>query len=217
MSQSRNGQSLSDGNRPKSRGTYTGERLKSLRPETHREVVRLLAEPREHVSYREICRRCHVTDDTVKAVEQREAIPTATRKQELLSKALRIANKAADRVEDQIDSANITQAAVAFGVTADKINLLSGDPSIHIQHSIQHPDGNANRLYDRLNELAVRLSQPRTIEADAVQPLGALPAFQNGETFLILALRTVRAPKRKPEKAREAFGQFRTADVRKSA
>jgi hypothetical protein len=35
--------------------------------------------------------------------------------------------------------------------------------------------------------------------------------------FWIRALRTVRAPKRKPEKAREAFGQFRTAEVRKSA
>src|SRR5438132_4031283 len=80
--QSRNCLSLSDGKRPKSRGNYTGERLKSLRPETHREVVRLLAEPREHVSYREICRRCHVTDDTVKAVEQRESVSIAARKQE---------------------------------------------------------------------------------------------------------------------------------------
>ena len=109
MSQSRNGQSLSDGNRPKGRGTYTGERLKQLRPEVYREVVQLLAEPREHVSIREICRRCHVTDDTVKAIEQREAAPIAARKQELLSKALRIANKAADRIEDQIDTANITK------------------------------------------------------------------------------------------------------------
>jgi hypothetical protein len=36
----------------KPRGNYTGERLKVLRPETYRRVVRLLAEPREHVSYR---------------------------------------------------------------------------------------------------------------------------------------------------------------------
>jgi hypothetical protein len=33
-----------------------------------------------------------------------------------LDKAMRIASKAADRVEDQIDAANITQATVAFGL-----------------------------------------------------------------------------------------------------
>jgi hypothetical protein len=87
---------------------------------------------------------------------------------------MRIANKAADRIEDQIDSANITQATVAFGVTVDKINLLSGDPTIHIQHSIEHPDGNPNWLYDRLNDMAARLAQPRTIEVAAGQP----PAVQ---------------------------------------
>jgi tRNA(Met) C34 N-acetyltransferase TmcA len=87
--QSRNCLSLSDGDRPKPRGNYTGERLKLLRPETYRRVVELLAEPREHVSYREICRRCHVTDDTVKAVEQPEAVSIAARKQELMMQAAR--------------------------------------------------------------------------------------------------------------------------------
>jgi len=83
MTQS-NGQPLSqpDGGKPK--GNYTGERLKALRPETYRKVVELLAEPGEHVSYREICRQCHVTDDTVKAVERREAISIATRKEALM-------------------------------------------------------------------------------------------------------------------------------------
>ena len=70
-----NGLPLSQRDRPKPKGNYTGERVKVLRPETYRRVVRLLAEPREFVSNREICRRCHVTDDTVKAIEQREAIP----------------------------------------------------------------------------------------------------------------------------------------------
>src|SRR5207244_10967981 len=112
MTQS-NGQPLSqpDGGKPK--GNYTGERLKALRPETYRRVVQLLAEPREHVSYREICRQCHVTDDTVKAIEQREAIPIAARKQALMEQAARIAKLAADRVEDQIDSATLPQAVVA--------------------------------------------------------------------------------------------------------
>jgi hypothetical protein len=67
-------------------------------------------------------------------------------------------------------------------VVTDKINFLSGDPSIHIQHSIQHPDGNANWLYDRLNDMAARLTRSRTIEAAAVQPLTAQPALPNGAT-----------------------------------
>lgn len=41
----------------KRKGNYTGERLKTLRPATYRRVVELLAEPREHVSIREICRQ----------------------------------------------------------------------------------------------------------------------------------------------------------------
>ncbi len=46
-----------------------------------------------------------MTDDTVKAVEQREAVPIAARKQELMVQAARIAKRAADRVEDEIDNA----------------------------------------------------------------------------------------------------------------
>jgi hypothetical protein len=40
---------------------------------------------------------------------------------------MRIASKAADRVEDQIDGANITQATVAFGVATEKAMLLMGE------------------------------------------------------------------------------------------
>jgi hypothetical protein len=39
----------SNGDCPKRKGNYTGERLKLLRPDTYRRIVRLLAEPREFV------------------------------------------------------------------------------------------------------------------------------------------------------------------------
>src|SRR4030095_14387558 len=116
---------------PRKRGNYTGERLKTLRPEIYRRVVELLAEPREHVSISEICRRCHVTDDTVKAVEKREAIPIAARKKALMVQAARIAKLAYDRVEDQIESAPLPQAVVTAGVFTDKLQLLSGDATAH--------------------------------------------------------------------------------------
>src|SRR5260370_13283921 len=136
--QSSNGQPLSQPHRAKPKGNYTGERLKVLRPEIYRRVVRLLAEPRQYVSYREICRQCHVTDDTVKAVEQREAIPIATRKQALMEQAARIARLAADRVEEQIDSATLPQAVVTMGVMTDKVLALSADPALIIRHEHQY-------------------------------------------------------------------------------
>ena len=117
----------------KQKGNYTGQRLKALRPQIYRRVVELLAEPREHISIREICRQCHVTDDTVKAVEKREAIPIAARKQELAVQAARIAKLAYDRVEDQIGTAPLPQAVVTAGVFTDKFQLLSGDATARLQ------------------------------------------------------------------------------------
>jgi hypothetical protein len=102
----------------KPKGRFTDERLKALRPDVYRRVVDLLAEPREQVPYDHICRLLHVSEHTVKAIERSQSIPIAERKQRLLAKALRIADKAADRIEDQIDTANITQATIAFGITS---------------------------------------------------------------------------------------------------
>jgi hypothetical protein len=130
----RNGESLSPPDQPRKKGNYTGERLKMLRPEIYRRVVELLAEPREHVSIREICRQCHVTDDTVRAVEKREAIPIAARKQALMVQAARIAKLAYDRVEDQIDTAPLPQAVVTAGVFTDKLQLLSGDATARLEN-----------------------------------------------------------------------------------
>jgi len=153
MSQLESGR-LPDQGKPK--GNYTGERLKQLRPETYRRVVQLLAEPREHVSIREICRQCHVTDDTVKAIELREAVPIAARKQALMLQAARIAKLAADRVEDQIDTAPLPQAVVTFGVMTDKIALLSNETSqLQLTHTIEP----SQRLWERLNDLAATITR----------------------------------------------------------
>src|SRR5262249_26923793 len=122
-----NGESLSQPEPSKPKAKYTDERLLRERPLIYNRVVRLLAEPREHVSIREICRQCHVTDDTVKAVEKREAVPIAARKEALMIQAARIAKLAYDRVEDQIDTAPLPQAVVTAGVFTDKFQLLSGD------------------------------------------------------------------------------------------
>ena len=95
--------------------------------------MELLAEPRAQVPYDHICRLLQVSERTVKAIEKAESASIAERKERLLAKALRIADKAADRIEDQIDSANITQAVVAFGVATEKAQLVSGDVTTRIE------------------------------------------------------------------------------------
>src|SRR5438552_8395519 len=176
-----NGESLSTPNQPRKKGNYTGERLKMLRPEIYLRVVELLAEPREHVSYREICRRCHVTDDTVKAVEKREAIPIAARKQALMVQAARIAKLAYDRVEDQIDSAPLPQAVVTAGVFTDKLQLLSGDVTSRLLSVNVHAD--AVDLVAQFNKLhdAIR-AKAKAIEAQSEETEGKTGLPSSKET-----------------------------------
>ena len=127
MIQLRNGQAQSEREQSKPRGRFTGQRLKTLRPDIYRRAVELLAEPREQVPYDHICRLLRVSEHTLKAIEASESLSIAERKEKLLAKAWRLANKAIDRVEDQIDGANIAQATIAFGVATEKMMLLLGE------------------------------------------------------------------------------------------
>jgi hypothetical protein len=195
-----NGQSLSLPNPPTKKGNYTGERLKMLRPEIYRRVVELLAEPREHVSIREICRQCHVTDDTVRAVEKREAVPIAARKQALMVQAARIAKLAYDRVEDQIDTAPLPQAVVTAGVFTDKFQLLSGDATARLENfnfNMKPVDivAEFQKLHDAIREKAAKVEQAREEEkAGMTRHQLALPA---GETASDSGAETGLAPSNK--------------------
>jgi hypothetical protein len=164
MIESRNGESQSEWeqSKPKPKGRFTGQRLKLLRPETYRQAVELLAEPREQVPYDHICRLLHVSEHTLKAIEASESLSIAERKQRLLDKALRIASKAADRVEDQIDGANITQATVAFGVATEKAMLLSGDAGGGVPLQINMYPGVAELLHKRYFEMLAALPNHET-------------------------------------------------------
>src|SRR5713101_5026902 len=75
---------------------------------------------------------------TVRAIIQRESRDIAERKQELLDQSLRIARRAANRIEDTIDEANLSQANFVYGTATDKIGQLSGDPALIIRHEHQH-------------------------------------------------------------------------------
>jgi hypothetical protein len=99
-----------------------------------------------------------------------------------MAQAGRVAQRAADRVEDAIGDAPLPQAVVTFGVMTDKIMALSNDPQqINITHTHTHDLG--RNLYARLNGLAERLSKPRTIDAHA-EPPAAQSSLPNSETIL---------------------------------
>lgn len=143
--------------------TPTGELLRSIRPETYRRVVELLAEPREHVSYREIARVCGVGGHTVKAVERAEATTISQRKAKMLLKATRVAERAWSTVEDKLDGANLSQATICAGIATEKMLLLSGQAPQGIQLDIRVTD-----IYSNLNALTAEI-------VNAVRDLPAAP------------------------------------------
>ena len=189
MIQLRNGQSQSERKQSKPRGRFTGQRLKTLRLDIYRRVVELLAEPREQVPYDHICRLLRVSEHTLKAIEKTESLSIAERKERLLAKAWRLANKAIDRVEDQIDGANITQATVAFGVSTEKIMLLLGESGgIPLQVNLQVT---GELLHQRYNELVAEISGKQSAESKEVLP--------NGETFSVAGAMALQSGKELPK------------------
>ncbi len=139
----------------------TGELLRSLRPEIYRQVVDLLAEPREHVSYREIARVCKVGGSTIKAIEVAEAESIIERKAKLSRIVTRVAERAWSTVEDKLDGANLAQATICAGIATDKMLLLAGQATQSIQFDIKAID-----IYSDMNR----------ITAETVNAVRALPA-----------------------------------------
>src|SRR4030095_12923500 len=93
---------------------------------------------------------------------QSAAVSTQERKQQLLGKALRIADKAADRMENQIDVANIGQATIAFGVSTEKALLLAGEPACRMEVNLRSHDIYADflRLTAEISEAVKHLPPP---------------------------------------------------------
>jgi hypothetical protein len=113
---------------------WTAERVFRDRPDVYRAVVRLLAEPREHVSYRAISRSCHCTHRTIIAIEVEEFGPVTTLKKELRTKMGMLAHAATERGLELIGEAkNIKDCAVTAGIATERYLLLSGDPTARIE------------------------------------------------------------------------------------
>ena len=153
MTGSRNGQSQSEPEQSKPKGRFTGERLFRERPRVYRKVVELLAEP--GMSINQITKLCRVSEHTVRAVREREAVSIAERKQRLMSIFGNVAEIAAERMEELAGQATLRDAGITAGIATDKLLALSGDPQVNQQHLHVHLQpvdiiGQFNEMVSRL-------------------------------------------------------------------
>jgi hypothetical protein len=160
MSEPNNGQALST--TQDARPRYTGERLLRERPKIYRQVVRLLG---EGWSANKICKWCHVTRETVRAVERREATEISARKKSIVGILSNVAELGASRTEETIGKAGLRDATIGTGVAVDKLLALTGQmASLQIANIVlPTPEEDAQRqaIHDRLDEIAARLRQAR--------------------------------------------------------
>jgi hypothetical protein len=153
MIEPNNGQVVSPthDNRPR----YTGERLLRERPKIYRQVVRLLG---EGWSANKICKLCHVTRETVRAVERREAVEISERKKSIIGILGNVAELGASRMEETIGAAGLRDAAIGTGIAVDKMLALTGQLPVGIQiANIQMPtpeqDEARRRAHHALDEI----------------------------------------------------------------
>jgi hypothetical protein len=159
MSEPNNGQALSTTHDARPR--YTGERLLRERPKIYRQVVRLLG---EGWSANKICGWCHVTRETVRAVECREAADISVRKKSIIGILGNVAELGASRMEETIGKASLRDAAIGTGVAVDKMQLLTGQiPSVSIANIVMPSEAEREErraLHDKLDAIAALLNAP---------------------------------------------------------
>ena len=142
------------------RPRYTGERLLRERPKIYRQVVRLLG---EGWSANKICGWCHVTRETVRAVECREAADISVRKKSIIGILGNVAELGAGRMEETIGKAGLRDATIGTGVAVDKLLALTGQtPVVQIANIVlpsEEERAERRRLHDQLDAITRRLRE----------------------------------------------------------
>lgn len=160
---SRNGQSHSEPEQSKPTGRFTGERLLRERPRVYRRVVELLAEP--DVSINQITKLRRVSEHTVRALRDREAISIGERKQRLMSIFANVAEMAAERMEELAGQASLRDAGTTAGIATDKLLALSQDPQSQLNNHL-HVHLESVNLIEQFNQMVASLPRaPEPLEA----------------------------------------------------
>ena len=156
MNQPNHGQVLSTSRDARPR--YTGELLLRTRPKIYRQIVRLLG---EGWSSNKICKWCHVTRETVRAVEHREAAEISARKKSIVRILSNVAELGASRMKETIGKAGLRDATIGTGVAVDKIiALTSQTPDVAVQVILPTPEERAERkaIHAKLDEITRKLA-----------------------------------------------------------
>jgi hypothetical protein len=136
------------------RPRYTGERLLRERPKIYRQVVRLLG---EGWSANKICKWCHATRETVRAVERREAESITAQKKSIIGILGNVAELGAGRMEETIGKASLRDAAIGTGIAVDKVLALTGQmPSLQIANitlSSAEEDAQRHAIHAQLDKI----------------------------------------------------------------
>jgi hypothetical protein len=163
------------------RPRYTGELLLRTRPKVYRQIVRLLS---EGVSANQICQLCHVTRETVRAVERREATEISARKKSIVAILGNVAELGAGRMEETIGEASLRDAAIGTGIAVDKMLALTGQTALVNIANIRIPsEEERQREYEtgrKLDEITARLRAMDEARSNCLVnargcPLNALP------------------------------------------
>ena len=129
------------------------------RPKIYRQVVRLLG---EGWSANKICKWCHVTRETVRAVEQREATEKSARKKSIVGILSNVAELGASRMEETIGKASLRDAAIGTGIAVDKMLALTGQqPCVQIANLVMPSEeerAERRAVHERLNAICRKLN-----------------------------------------------------------
>jgi hypothetical protein len=110
------------------------------------------------MSINQITKLCRVSEHTVRAVRDREAISIAERKQRLTSIYGNVAEIAAERMEELAGSASLRDAGITAGIATDKLLALSSDPFSQANQQHLHVHLDKIDLIGRWNEMIRKLS-----------------------------------------------------------
>ena len=106
------------------------------------------------MSTNHITKLCRVSEHTVRAVRDREAISIAERKQRLTSIFGNIAEIAAERMEELAGQASLRDAGTTAGIATDKLIALTQDPQsnnhIHLHMEARDIMGEFNQMLKQL-------------------------------------------------------------------
>jgi hypothetical protein len=148
-------------------GKHTGERLADQNPRKYRTIIRLLSEGK---SVNSICKSTKTNHGTIEAIQRKEAQTIAERKRYFASIFARIAQSAAEQIEDNLARGKYPATALipVYGCSIDKLLRLSDQATNNVNLNVNF-QGNIFHAFQRYHEETMKLIEARKA-AKAQQP-----------------------------------------------